>query len=123
MAALNTVLQVTVAGGFAATLSAQGRSNSGEDWQASGISFSGGSSGGGGSASIAGWAPTGPNTAAVGIDQLTMTIPKVSSLPTLDGDLSDWDQANILEQTPFWPYNHPDEQGNRKSTIKFLSLL
>jgi hypothetical protein len=55
----------------------------------------------GGSASIAGWTPTGPNTAAVGIDQLTMTIPKVSSLPTLDGDLSDWEGIPFMAQTQF----------------------
>jgi hypothetical protein len=48
------VAQVTVAGDFTATLSAQGCSTSGNDWQASGIKFSrsgdsGGGGGGGGS--------------------------------------------------------------------------
>ena len=47
------IAQVTVAGDFSATISAQGRSTSGEDWQASGITFSSGG-GGGGSAGCGG---------------------------------------------------------------------
>ena len=41
------VAQVTVAGDFTATISAQGRSTDGDDWQASGISFASSSPGGG----------------------------------------------------------------------------
>jgi hypothetical protein len=36
----------------------------------------------------------------------------VSNRIIMDGDLGDWDEADYLSQTPFWPYNHPDEQGN-----------
>ena len=47
------VAQVTVAGDFTATLSAQGRSTSGDDWQASGIKFSSSGGSGGGSGGVA----------------------------------------------------------------------
>ena len=42
------VAQVTVTGELSATLSAQGRSTSGDDWQAAGITFTASSGGGGG---------------------------------------------------------------------------
>ena len=42
------IAQVTVAGDFTAAVNAQGRSSSGEDWQASGVTFSSAGGGGGG---------------------------------------------------------------------------
>jgi hypothetical protein len=42
------ITQITVTGDFSATISAQGRATSGDDWQASGITFSNSGGGGGG---------------------------------------------------------------------------